>query len=263
VSDQQIAPPRVSAIVPAWNDHANLARLLPAIVGLRGVHEIIVVDATRNATTRQMVTAAGAIYLAVNDPNRGAQLNLGAAHASGDTLIFHHADSILTSAHIAAITHALTDPAIIGGAFYRKFDGRHPHLLWLEKIARFLSRHGGSFFGDQSIFVRRGTFRALGGFAGIPLMEDMEFSRRIRRAGKVVVLDPPMASSTRRHIRRGAWRVSVQNGLFILLYKCGVSPFRLHRWYYREQLCPPNELLFPAQSVQEASPTLRRHDFCD
>ncbi len=149
---------------------------------------------------------SGVIYLAAPQPNRGAQMNLAAENATGDVLIFHHADSILTAAHVAAIERALRDPEIIGGAFYRKFDGRHPRLRWLEVAGRFFTRHGGSFFGDQSIFVRRETFRALGGFAPIPLMEDMEFSRRLRRAGRVAVLDPPVESSTRRHLR--AWRMA-------------------------------------------------------
>jgi GT2 family glycosyltransferase len=104
--------------------------------------------------------------------------------------------------------------------------------MWLESVARFLTRHGGTLYGDQSIFVRRDVFMDLGGFAKIPLMEDVEFSRRLRAAGKVTVLDPPVRSSARRHRRKGAWRTSIQNGLFIVLYHLGVSPHRLHRWYY-------------------------------
>ncbi len=174
-----------------------------------------------------MVGAAGGIYLPAAEPNRGRQMNLAAQNATGDVLIFHHADSILSAAHLDAIREALRDPAIVGGAFYRKFDRRHPRLLWLETVARFLTRNGGSFFGDQSVFVRREVFQALGGFAPIPLMEDMEFSRRLRRAGRVAVLDPPVESSTRRHLRRGPWRTSIQNGLIIALYKCGLSPHPL------------------------------------
>jgi len=214
---------------------------------------VIVVDASHDARTEELVLAAGAIYLRAKEPNRGAQLNQGAARATGEALIFHHADSVLAAAHLKAIARALRDPAVIGGAFYRKFDGRHPHLLWLERIARFLSRHGGTFFGDQSVFVRQKNFAALGGFAPIPLMEDMEFSRRLRRAGKVTVLDPPVESSTRRHDDRGAWRTSIQNGLFILLYKCGLSPRRLHRWYYRDRLSAPNESALAAQPLEELS----------
>ncbi len=152
--------------------------------------------------------------------------------ATGDVLLFQHADTDLRAAHLGAIAAALRDPKIIGGAFYRKFDGRHPGLMWLEPFTRFLSRHGGTLYGDQSIFVRRAVFERLHGFADFPLMEDVEFSKRLRRAGHLAVLDPPVESSARHHERKGAWRMTVRNALFIVLYKCGVSPRRLHRWYY-------------------------------
>lgn len=235
------APARISVVVPVWNDRINLVSLLPAIVRLQGLHEVIVVDAAPEAMTERLVREAGATYLRAPGPNRGAQMNLGAAHATGEALLFHHSDTILTPAHVAALRTALRDPAIVGGAFYRKFDGRHPRLRWLEQVARYLTRHGGTFFGDQSVFVRREIFAQLGGFAPIPLMEDMEFSRRLRRSGPVAVCDPPVESSSRRHLRRGAWRTSLQNGLFIVLYRCGCSPERLHRWYYRERAPLPNE----------------------
>jgi hypothetical protein len=232
---------RLSVVVPAWNDHAHLARLLPALARLNILHEVIVADASPDPRTAQAVERWAGIYLPAAEPNRGEQMNLAAARATGDVLIFHHADSILSEAHVAALVGALRDPQVIGGAFYRKFDGRHPRLLWLETVARFCTRHGGSFFGDQSVFVRQETFRNLGGFAPIPLMEDMEFTRRLRRAGRVAVLDPPVESSSRRHTVRGAWRTSLQNGLFIVLYKCGLSPTHLHRWYYRDRLPSPND----------------------
>ena len=251
MSDQGSASLRLSVIIPAWNDHANLARCVPALVGLEALQEVIVVDASPSPATAEAVRAAGGRYLRATEPNRGVQMNLAANSARGDVLIFHHADSVMTAAHVAAIRLALRDPAVIGGAFYRKFDARHPRLLWLETVGRFFTRHGGSFFGDQSVFVRRETFRALGGFAPIPLMEDMEFSRRLRQAGKVAVLDPPIASSGRRHQRRGAWRTSLQNGLFILLYKCGLSPRHLHRWYYREALSAPNEAVLIPPPLEE------------
>lgn len=227
------APLRISVVVPAWNDRANLSSLLPALVRLEGMHETIVVDASKDEAMADWVRSAGAIYLRAPEPNRGAQMNLGASRASGDALIFHHADATLRAEHLSAIVCALRDPGVIGGAFYRKFDARHPRLLFLEVIGRSITRRGGTLFGDQSVFVRREVFVSLGGFAPIPLMEDMEFSRRLRRRGRVAVLDPPMESSSRRHLRHGAWRTSIQNGLFILLYWCGCSPQRLHRWYYR------------------------------
>ncbi len=253
MSEPAPAALRLSVLVPAWNDHAQLARLLPELAQLNDLHEVIVADASPRPETAQSVAQCGGTYLRAPEPNRGAQMNLAADSATGDVFIFHHADSILSTIHLAGIIRALRDPEVTGGAFYRKFDRRHPRLVWLEKVARFLTRHGGSFFGDQTVFVRRETFRALGGFAPIPLMEDMEFSRRLRRAGKVAVLDPPVESSSRRHARRGAWRTSLQNGLFILLYKAGLSPTHLHRWYYRDRLLTPNESALLAQPIEELS----------
>ena len=244
---------RLSVIVPSWNDHDNLARLVPALVRLEEIHEIIVVDAVAELATAQLVRAADGLYLRAGVPNRGAQMNLGAENATGDVLVFHHADSLLSAAHPAAIRRALNEPEVIGGAFYRKFDRRHPGMLWFESVARFLTRHG-SFFGDQSIFVRREIFRALGGFAPIALMEDLEFSRRLRRRGRVAVLDPAVESSDRRHLERGPWRTTLENGLLILLYRCGCPPALLHRWYYRDSLPVPNEPVLTAVPLEELGP---------
>jgi rSAM/selenodomain-associated transferase 2 len=230
---------RISVVVPSWRDPENLAALLPVLSGLDRVTEIIVVDASAGGESEGIVLGYGATFIATSAPNRGEQMNLGAEAASGDVIVFQHSDTDLEDAHLAAIEAALSDPEVIGGAFFRKFDGRHPRLMWLESVARFLTRHGGTLYGDQSIFVRRDVFRTLHGFAKIPLMEDVEFSRRLRAAGKIAVLDPPVQSSARRHLRKGAWRTSIQNGLFIVLYHLGVSPHRLHRWYYLGAECTP------------------------
>jgi rSAM/selenodomain-associated transferase 2 len=230
---------RISVVVPSWRDRENLAALLPLLSRLDRIAEIIVVDASSDGESERIALASSATFIPAAAPNRGEQMNLGAEAAGGDVIVFQHSDTDLENAHLAAIEAALSDPEVIGGAFFRKFDGRHPRLLWLEAVARFLTRHGGTLYGDQSIFVRRDIFMALHGFAKIPLMEDIEFSRRLRAAGKIAVLDPPVRSSARRHLRKGAWRASIQNGLFIVMYHLGVSPHRLHRWYYGAAECSP------------------------
>jgi rSAM/selenodomain-associated transferase 2 len=223
---------RISVVIPSWRDTKNLALLLPALATLERVSETIVVDASGDQQAEEVALRFGSMFIACASPNRGEQMNLGAAASSGDIIVFQHCDTSLDDTHLDAIERALADPRIVGGAFFRKFDGRHPRLMWLESVARFLTRHGGTLYGDQSIFVRREVFEKLGGFAKIPLMEDVEFSRRLRGAGNITVLDPPIASSGRRHLQKGAWRTTIQNGLFIVLYNLGVSPHRLHRWYY-------------------------------
>jgi GT2 family glycosyltransferase len=178
-------------------------------------------------------------------------MNDGAAIASGAVIVLLHADTDMRNEHLHAIARVMNDGEVIGGAFYRKFDERHPNLRWLEPIARFLTRNGGTLFGDQTVFVRRDVFRRLGGFAEIPLMEDVEFSRRLRSAGRVVILDPPIRTSPRHHLEHGAWRTTFRNALFLLLFKLGVSAEKLHAIYYarRNQSSAPPQLE-PAPAVQ-------------
>ena len=241
LADVRDSPLRISVVVPSWRDAENLRQLLPSLARRAQIAEVIVVDASGGDEAEEIALTSGATFIRCAAPNRGTQMNLGASASSGDVIVFQHCDTGLDDSHLNAIQDALADARVVGGAFYRKFDGRHPRLMWLESVARFLTRHGGTLYGDQSIFVRRDVFEKLGGFATIPLMEDVEFSRRLRSAGKIAVLDPPVASSGRRHLKKGAWRTTIQNGLFIVLYNLGVSPHRLHRWYYGSDNPAPRE----------------------
>lgn len=229
-------PPWLSVIIPCWEDATALAGALETFAALPGSasRELIVADASAGPAGRELARASGAVVVECPAPNRGGQMNAGAARARGTLLLFHHADTEFTAGHLDALRGVCGDPAVLGGAFHRKFDERHPRLRWLEKLNRTLgAKFGGTIYGDQSFFVRREHFVRLGGFKDYPLMEDMEFSRRLRRAGGVRLLDPPIASSARRSAQRGAWCTSIQNGAFILLFKLGVSPVTLHRWYYQ------------------------------
>ena len=225
----------ISIIIPCWNDAAALQECLNRITPIAGGHEIIVADAS---TTPHCATIA-AIFPDVkldpcDRPNRGRQMNLGAAAATGDALLFHHTDTDLTADHLAAIERAMSNPQIVGGAFHRKFDPRHRSRQWLVPLVRRWQSWRKNFYGDQSIFVRRAHFQELTGYAEIALMEDIEFSARLKRSGKVVLLDPPLLSSARRHRRHGKLSVTLENFALIALFKIGVSPDRLHRWYYRK-----------------------------
>jgi rSAM/selenodomain-associated transferase 2 len=225
----------VSFVIPTWRDSENLALLVPRLAQLIPTPEIIVAAVSGDTASEQIAADHGVRFACSAAPSRGEQMNHGASLATGEVLVFQHADTQFSEAHLKAIEKALDDRAVVGGAFYRKFDERHPGLVWLEKVARWLTRHGGTLFGDQTIFVRRDIFVKLGGFARIPLMEDVEFSPRLRRAGRIALLDPPVRSSGRHHERKGAWRTTIQNGWLLLLYKIGVQPHTLHRWYYRHE----------------------------
>jgi hypothetical protein len=165
-------------------------------------------------------------------PNRGRQQNAGASDATGDLLVFQHVDVEIAQEHIDALHAAADADGIVGGAFYRKFDRSHRMRQWLVPIVRFYNRHIGALYGDQTLFVRREQFQQMRGFKDIPLMEDIEFSRRLRKTGRIALLDPPVWASARRHKQRGSLRVTVFNMLIMVLFRFGVSPWTLHRWYY-------------------------------
>jgi GT2 family glycosyltransferase len=221
----------ISLIIPCWHDVEIALELGREWSRNALVREVIIAGVSRHAPSS--LEEGKLKFCSADRPGRGLQFNLGAREASGDVLLFHHVDSQLSEAHLVSLRQAMRDPKYVGGAFYRKFDERHPHLQWAEPIERWHSRTFGTLYGDQSIFVRRRDFIRLGGFAPVPLMEDVELSRRLRRAGPVVLLDPPMSTSPARQIAHGAWRTTGRNLLFLFLFQLGVSPYLLHSWYYR------------------------------
>ena len=233
----------ISIIVPCWRGDAVPETVAAGWLAHDAVREVIVAAACADdgAGDGAAAFAAGPDGLRViRCPchGRGHQMNHAARHATGDLLLFHHADTELTDAHFESLRAAADDPAIGGGAFRRRFDERHPHLRWLEPWEAWRCRLFGPLFGDQSIFVRREWFDELGGYADLPLMEDVEFTCRLRRRGGVALLTPSIGSSARKHLQQGRWRTTLTNASFLLLYVCGVSPRTLHRWYYRRQIRP-------------------------
>jgi Glycosyl transferase family 2 len=223
----------ISLIVPCWKDHPAALAFAQKWAAHPLIHEVII------AGVQAELPAAGVngkVKRCIAErPGRGLQMNLGAQIATGDVLLFHHVDSILSEAHLHSLVNAMRAPGYVGGAFYRKFDERHPGLRWLEKFERWHCRTFGTIYGDQSLFVRGHHFARISGFAPLPLMEDVDFSRRLRRSGKVGLLDPPMRTSARNQIEQGAWKVTLRNLLFLVLFRAGVSADRLHRWYYADK----------------------------
>ncbi|MFT4549309.1 MAG: glycosyltransferase involved in cell wall biosynthesis [Verrucomicrobiales bacterium] len=225
----------VSFVIPVWNDAARLAVALEWLEVLDPKPEVLVADASDDrVAVRQLVARFGAMYVEVEKPNRGGQLDAGARVASGDVLVFHHSDTFLSQAHYESLRGVMVgDPELVGGAFYKDIRAHHPKVGWSEPIVRLYSNYIGVLYGDQSVFVRRSHYEGMGGFRVIPLMEDVDFSKRLRRSGKVTLIDPPLRTSMRKFKAEGAvWR-KVQNVTLVFLFRLGVSPDRLHRWYYR------------------------------
>lgn len=242
---------KISIIIPCWDDATALLKLVDRLRNVPDTQWIaVLVNPERSIVTG--LERRGVECLSFPRPNRGAQMNRGAKMATGDVLLFHHVDSELKLEHLESLREAMATSKVIGGAFYRKFDERHPGLRWAEPAERWRCRHWGALFGDQSLFVRRETFVRLGGFADIPLLEDVEFSNRLRQNGSIVLLDPPMRSSPRKHLEEGSWRTTFRNFTILVLFKLGTPPSDLHRLYYGQ--CGKDAVL-PTESTQR--PTKR------
>ena len=222
----------ISIIVPCWRGDAVPLSLAARWLRSRDVCEVLV--AAGGGETPVNDGLLGLRTICCTRQGRGNQMNEAARAATGNVFLFHHADTELLETHLHSLQTAMVaDATLGGGAFRRQFDERHPYLRWLEPWEALRCRHFGPLFGDQSIFVRRSVFETLGGYGDMPLMEDVEFSCRMRRYAPIALLGPGIRSSARKHIQQGSWRTTGTNALFLLLYVCGVSPFRLHAWYYR------------------------------
>ena len=216
----------ISVIIPTLNEASELPETLARLARQDRPMEIVVVDAGSADETVTLARKAGARVMACDRRQRAHQFNLGAAEAEGDILWFLHADTWVSGGAARAIEAALDDPKVIGGGFKRRF--RSPSLLLRCScmVASLRSRFFGLYFGDQSIFVRREQFAALGGFAGLPVFEDFDFCQRLKRRGPMVCLGPPVRSSARR-FERGACYVTLRDLWLTTLYHLGENPHRI------------------------------------
>jgi len=162
---------------------------------------------------------------------RSAQMNFGARQATGDVLLFLHADTRLPPSALDDIRAAMNDHRCPGGRFDIKLDGDHWMLKVISLMISLRSRLTKIATGDQAIFVRREVFEAIGGYPEIPLMEDIAFSRALRPMGKVACLHSRVITSARRWETEGIWRTILKMWTLKSLYLLGVSPLRLKRYY--------------------------------
>jgi uncharacterized protein len=229
--------PAISVVMPVLNEAARIGGALGSVVALDGFHEVVVADGGSDdgtaATVRATATRHPGLRLVTAPRGRARQMNAGAAIATGDVLLFLHADTRLPEAAAAHIRSALADPAAVAGAFKTWTVHEGDRRRWLAPmlhLADVRSRYTGLPYGDQAIFVRTEVFRALGGFPDQPLMEDLELARRLRRRGRIVRANARVAVSGRRFVERPIFYAACVN-VFPLLYRIGVSAEHLARIY--------------------------------
>ena len=225
--------PKFSFIIPVWNEDAIIARTIEHVraLGASGGTEIIVVDGDPAGITIKVARHTG-VKTAISGKGRGKQINLGAALADGEILIFLHADTLLPPDALELIQTAMDDSSCVAGAFDLAIDSEWPVFRLIEKAASIRSRLTRIPYGDQAIFMRKRNFQDLGGFRDIPIMEDVEIMQRIKkRKGKICILRKAVRTSPRRWEKEGIVYTTVRNWILLSLYLCGVKPESLVRFY--------------------------------
>jgi len=224
--------PAIAVVIPVLDEEARLGCRLAELAGARGIVEIVVVDGGSRDGTREVARAAPGVRLLDAPRGRGSQMNAGARATTAPVLLFLHADVQLPCDFARRIAEALADPAVVAGAFRIRTvadAGRN----WLGPVLRTadvrsrLTRHP---YGDQAVFVRRAAFERSGGFPEQPLFEDVELARRLRRLGRIRIVPAEVRVSGRRFLRRPL-RAVLAMYAFPTLYRLGVSPATLARWY--------------------------------
>lgn len=217
--------PRISVIVPVLNEEARIAAQLAALRDVDGLHEIIVIDGGSRDRTVEIARSFPGVRTMEAPRGRATQMNAGAAVASGDVLVFVHADVRLPRDAVRWIASALAEPDVVAGAFrtWTVAEGRRSWARPFLHLADLRSRCTSLPYGDQALFVRADVFRRLGGFPDQPLMEDLELSRRLRDVGRIRTVPASVRVSGRRFLARPAYYTLLVN-VFPLLYRLGTPP---------------------------------------
>jgi rSAM/selenodomain-associated transferase 2 len=221
--------PSVSIVVPTLNEAKDILALVDRLrVCFPGV-EIIVADGGSEDGTPAMVRDLA--RLVASEKGRAHQMNAGARAAEGEILWFLHADCWPSERSVDLIVEALEDPAVVGGGFRWGLNGSKWYYGICTSLAHVKNKIRRNLFGDMGIFVRRAVFEELNGYAEIPICEEVEFNRRLKKKGRIALLDEVLLSSDRKLLREGPIRAFIKNDIIKLAFSLGVSPETLYRYY--------------------------------
>lgn len=220
---------KISVIIPTL-DERDCIRKAVASARDDNADQIVVCDGGSADGTPAIARELGCQVIQ-SSPGRGQQLAQGATVATGDVLVFLHADSVLTTGCLKQIRQRATDGS--WGCFQHQIDASGRRFRWLEKGNSWRARFRGLVYGDQTLWVHRKIYESVGGFAGVPLMEDVRISEALRKTGAPLILPGPVRISARHWLRHGVIRTTLRNQFLMGLYRCGFSPDRISSLYRR------------------------------
>jgi len=229
----------ISVIIPTLDEERTIVASLSHTASL-GFDELIVVDGGSLDQTPVLVESykrstqfpsQSPVRLVTAPRGRSRQMNEGAKASHGEILLFLHADTELPDDAKTMIETALANHQTVGGWFDVRFDRPSMWGSIISRMMNWRSRLSGIATGDQALFVRRHVFEQIGGFADMPLMEDIDFSGRLKRAGTTAALTATVTTSFRRWERHGPLRTILLMWALRFLYWIGVSPHRLKNYY--------------------------------
>ncbi len=229
VDEAEDLPLKISVIIPALNEKAHVGRVISEV--LEGFNvECLVADGGSDEGTRELAQTAGAV-VCHSSPGRARQMNAGAEQASGDILLFLHADSRLPKEWDTQVRRTLMHPKVSLGAFRFAVDKNSMGFNLITWGTNLRSRWFKRPYGDQGLFLKRDLFKRIGRFADVPIMEDVALVRKARREGKVVTLNQPLITSARRWKKHGLLKTTLYNQYVLLAASTGVDPVELNQAY--------------------------------
>ncbi|MFN6474096.1 MAG: TIGR04283 family arsenosugar biosynthesis glycosyltransferase [Nostoc sp. SerVER01] len=230
---ENIDAAKISIIIPTLNEAANIKEAI-ATTQARINIEFIVVDGGSSDDSVEIAQSLG-VKVISSSAGRAVQMNAGAVAASGEILLFLHADTRLPAGFDEMICTALQQPGIVAGAFNLRIDASLLSLRWVELGVKWRSHFCQMPYGDQAIFLTKALFQQIGGFAELPIMEDFELMRRLKAMGRIAIISTPVVTSARRWLQKGVFKTTLLNQIVIIAYLLGVSPERIRCWYRQEK----------------------------
>ncbi|MCC5666507.1 TIGR04283 family arsenosugar biosynthesis glycosyltransferase [Nostoc sp. CHAB 5784] len=231
---ESIDAAKISIIIPAINEAGNIKTAIATTQGSINI-EVIVVDGGSDDDTVAIAQSLG-VKVISSSPGRAVQMNTGAIAATGEILLFLHADTCLPTGFDDMVRTALQQPGTLAGAFNLRIDASLLSLRWVELGVNLRSHFYQMPYGDQAIFLTKAVFQQIGNFPELPIMEDFELMRRLKRTGRIVIIPTPVVTSARRWLQKGVFKTTLLNQIVIIAYLLGVSPERIRRWYRQEKL---------------------------